>query len=151
MQACVPDILLRKAWVPVSLHVQLQEGGGSYCSFSWSKTIPRKIVLFEKYLHKKGPLSFAFPIPTIELDIFPDNSPALGSPSPNPLKSPIELEGNKSLKGHVVLWLSATDLGEVPKAERLEPLAAPSPTAAEAAVFICFAYGHSTSDFSPKY
>lgn len=105
---------------------------------------PRKLVLFEKYLYEKRPLSFASPIPTIELDIFPANSPALGSPSPNPLKSPIELESNKSLKGHVVLWLSATDLGEVPKAEQLGPLASASPTATKA-------YGHSTSDFSPKY
>lgn len=30
----------RRARVPVSLHEQLQERGGSYCSFGWSKTIP---------------------------------------------------------------------------------------------------------------
>lgn len=77
-------------------------------------TIHRKLVQYDKCLHESGTKGLASRIPAVKpvVNTFAADTSALGRPSANRLRRSIDLEGNKSLRGDQVPWLSAVGFGE---------------------------------------
>lgn len=147
----VPSSLLRKAWVPVSLHGQLPAGGGFISLIPLEQDHPGKLVPSEKRLHEKAygaqPPS-SLPMNLRLLTSFQPIALHLDLPVLTGLGAPLNLRATSPLE---VMWSHGFQPWIWGRCSRLSRWDPRPPGLQPEQLRFCCVYGPSTSDFAPKH